>query len=116
MHELLTCTAQTLLIKTPDKFSTQVTPGEMSMAVGLEVMTQDRFYCVTSGCFDADAVSNQTNNMEGAGLTWVYRRRGCAGCRGSQLNRIVYTEVLQLNQFTFRHRVLDRSGCLLSIK
>lgn len=78
----------------------------MGVTVGLEVMTHCSLPCLTAGPLDADAVSNQTDDMEVARL--VYRwRRGRAGRRSSQLNGIIYTEVLQLNQLTFRHPVLD---------
>lgn len=106
VQKVLTGAAQTLLIKTPEEFSTQVTPGEMSMTVGLEVMAHSRLSCLTAGRLDDDAVSNQTNDSEGAGLTCDRRRRSGAGCRSSQLDGIIQTEVLQLDQLTLRHPVL----------
>lgn len=79
----------------------------MGVTVGLEVMTHCSLPCLAPGRLDADAVSDQTDDMEVARLTWVYRRRGRAGRRSSQLNGIIYTEVLQLNQLTFRHPLRD---------
>lgn len=101
---LLTGAAQTLLVKAPDELSTQVAPCEMGVTVGLEVVTHCSVSCVTM--LDAHAISNQTHNV--ARATRMYGCRGSAGHRCSQLNWIINTEVLQLDQLTFGHPVLGR--------
>lgn len=54
---------------------------------------------------DADAVPNQTYHMEVAWLTRVWR--GPARGRCGQLDGVVHAEVLELDQLTFRHPVID---------
>lgn len=102
MQAILTGTAQTLFIKTPDEFSTQVTPGEMCVTVGMEVVTHSSLSGVTSRGLERYAVPNQT---DGAVVTLgrVYGRCDDVDGRGSQLDGIIDAEVLQLNQLTFRH-------------
>lgn len=98
-----TVTAQTLLVKTPDEVSTQVAPCQLGVTVGLEVMTDHRVLCVGLRRLNADAVADQTDGVEVAGLT-AWRCR--SGRRCSQLNGIIYAQVLQLNQLTLGHPVL----------
>lgn len=100
-------------MKTPDEVTAQIAPGQVSATEGLEVVTHCGLWLVTSGSFDADAVSHQTDDVEGAGRAAARRRRGR---RSSQLDGIMYTEVLELDQLTFRHPVLDTSELLLSMK
>lgn len=98
-----TVTAQALLVKTPDEVSTQVTPCQLGVAVGLEVMACHRVSCVGPGRLNADVVADQTDSVEVAGVT-VGRCR--SGRRCSQLNGVIYAQVLQLNQLTLGHPVL----------
>lgn len=94
----------------------------MSVTVGLEVMTHGSL-SVAQRRLDADAVSNQTDHMAVAGLTRLHRLhrlRVGAGRGSGQLNGVIYTEVLQLYQLTFRHPDVDSdtdmsSGHWLSI-
>lgn len=79
----------------------------MSVAIGSEVMTHSSLSGPTVRFLDADAASNQTNDMEGAGHTRIHRWWGGAGRGSSQLNGIIHTEVLQLNQLAFRHPGFD---------
>lgn len=79
----------------------------MSVSIGSEVMTQ------AARRLDADAVSHQTHHVEGAGRGGgggVGRWRGGAWRGGSQLDGVVHTEVLQLDQLAFRHPDMP-SGC-----
>lgn len=93
-----------MLVNPPDEFSTQVTPGEMGLTVGLEVVTQV-ILPVTRRRLNADAVSDQSDHVEAAGLAGAPGRRGRAGRGGSQLDGVIHSEVLQLDQLTFRHPV-----------
>lgn len=98
-QEVLTGTAQTLLEKPPDEFSTQVTPGEVCVVVGLEVVPCGPLPWVTDGHLNADSVSNQTDGVVVAGLDG-----GCGGRGGGcQLDGVINAEVLQLNELTVRH-------------
>lgn len=95
-----------MLVKTPDEFSTKVAPCEVGVIVGLEVVTIPGITGVAPRCLDTDAVSNQTHYLKVAWLTWVYRW-GPTGSRCSQLDGVVHAEVLELDQLTFRHPVVD---------
>ena len=101
-QKILTGTAQTLLIKTPDEVSAQVTPGEMGVTVRLEVVTHSGLSSVAAMRLEAHTVPNQTDSTVVA-LAWVHGRRGDVDGRGSQLDGVIHAEVLQLNQLTFRH-------------
>lgn len=85
----------------------------MSVTIGLEIMTHCCLSSVALRRLNADTVSDQTDDVEGARMTWVHGH-GSTGHRRSQLDRIIYTEVLKLNQLTFRHPVInedtDRPG------
>lgn len=102
----LTGTAQTGLIKAPDELSTQVTPGEVGVTVGLELVTRRGVSSLETRSLDGDAVSDQTHHMEEAWVVGRGRRRRTGHGR-SQLDGITHTEVLQLDQFTFRHPDLE---------
>lgn len=103
---ILTVTAQTLLVKTPDEFSTKVAPREVGVIVGLEVVTVPGILGVALRRLDADAVPNQTHYLKVAWLTLVYRW-GPTWSRCGQLDGVVNAEVLELDQLTFRHPVVD---------
>lgn len=102
IQKLLTGTAQTLLEQPPDEFSTQVTPGEVSVVVGLEVVSHAPLPRVAAGHLDANSVSEQADGGAAGGLAEAYSGRG-GSC---QLDGIINAQVLQLNQFTVRHPVL----------
>lgn len=107
---ILTAAAQALLGKTPDEFSTEVTPREMGATAGLEVVTTRGVSGVKARRLDSDAVPDQTHHLEGARLTRVCRR-GLLWSIG-QLDGVVHAEVLELDQLPFRHPVVhgDMSG------
>lgn len=94
-----------MLVKSPDELSTQVTPGELGLTVGLEVVTNLGVSSAAPRRLDADAVPNQTHHMEVAWLTRVWRRPMRERC--GQLDGVVHAEVLELDQLTFRHPVVD---------
>lgn len=95
-----------MLVKTPDEFSTKVTPREVGVTVGLEFVTIPGIPGVALRRLDADAVPNQTHYLEVAWVTRVCRRGPTwSGC--SQLDGVVHAEVLELDQLTFRHPVVD---------
>lgn len=101
-----TVAAQTLLVKTPDEVSTQVTPRQLGVTDGLEVMTCHRVLRVGLRWLNADVVADQTDGVEVAGLT---AGRCSSGRRCSQLNGIIYAQVLQLNLLTLGHPVLCKT-------
>lgn len=105
VQKVPTVTAQTLLIKTPDEFSAQVTPCQLGVTVGLKVMACHHVLSVGLRQVNADVVADQTDDVEVTGLT---DGRCCSGRRCSQLNWIIHAEVLQLNQLTLGHPVLCR--------
>lgn len=98
-----TVTAQTLLVETPDELSTQVAPRQLGLTSGLEVMTRHRVLCVVLRRLDADVVADQTDGAKVTGLSGGRRR---SGRRCSQLDGIIYAQVLQLYQLTLGHPLL----------
>lgn len=86
----------------------------MCVTVGLEIMAHSSLSCAMAGCLDADVVSNQTDDAVVAGPTLVSGRRGYVDGRSGQLDGIIYAEVLQLDQLTFRHPDFDTAMQMLT--